>query len=314
MENKTIDEYLSQPQKDLVIYNCEDCGKHIEKSGKVFRRNPHLKCKACYMKSKYGVTSNLAKPEVRQRAFDNILKTYGTYENFTKIRLDKAKKATFEKYGVENIWADKEINKKAHANKDYKQEAITRAETNIKNYGSACIGKSSHIYKGMIFDSSWELAFWIWCEDNNKQIERNNKPIKLKNGKNIYPDFLVDGVFYEIKGDHLTKKDDWGDRSEAYLRNNVKVLFGKDMIPILKYIYTKYGKEYLKKFRKKRKGQFKRTPTELNEKTKRHHRIHYICKNCGRDVFITKRLHEHFNDMLCKYCRKFASFENQLTI
>ena len=37
--NKTIDEYLKQPQKDLVIYDCEDCGKHIEKSGKIFRRS-----------------------------------------------------------------------------------------------------------------------------------------------------------------------------------------------------------------------------------------------------------------------------------
>ena len=69
--NKTIDEYLKQPQKDLVIYDCEDCGKHIEKSGKIFRRNPHLKCKACYMKSIYGVTTNIARPEVKEKTQDN---------------------------------------------------------------------------------------------------------------------------------------------------------------------------------------------------------------------------------------------------
>ena len=74
--NKTIDEYLKQPQKDLVIYDCEDCGKHIEKSGKIFRRNPHLKCKACYMKSIYGVTTNIARPEVKEKLRENAKKFF----------------------------------------------------------------------------------------------------------------------------------------------------------------------------------------------------------------------------------------------
>ena len=119
-------------------------------------------------------------------------------------------------------------------------------------YGSVSIGKNSHIYKGIKFDSSWELAFWIWCEDHKKKIERNGTPILLSNGKSVYPDFLVDGELFEIKGDYLKQKDDWQLRNEAYIKNNVTVLSWNEMKPYLKYIDDIYGKNYLKKFRIRR--------------------------------------------------------------
>lgn len=168
---------------------------------------------------------------------------------------------------------------------------------------------ATHIYKGIQFRSSWELAFWIWCEDNGKHIEKNKKAIHYK-GKNYYPDFIVDGRFYEIG---LTRFEGWEDKVIAFMQNDVKVLFQKDIEPMLKYIYQRYGKEYLKKYKRKTFKSFKRAPTEEGEKTIKRHRIHYVCRNCGIDVFATKRVYEHFKDGLCKNCRKVASVKSKLT-
>ena len=59
-------------------------------------------------------------------------------------------------------------------------------------------------YKNIWCDSSWELAFVIYCLDHGKQIERNLKSwfYTDNDGKirKYYPDFLVNGELYEIKG------------------------------------------------------------------------------------------------------------------
>jgi len=97
-------------------------------------------------------------------------------------------------------------------------------------------------YKGFWCDSSWELAYVIYCLDHNLSIVRNTtKRQYLWNGqvKNYYPDFLVENKLTEIKG---YSSPQW----EAKLRDNpdVKVLYRDDMLPILRYIINKYGKDY----------------------------------------------------------------------
>lgn len=308
--NKTIQEYLSQPQKEKVIYDCEDCGKHVEKGGKAFRKNPHLKCKSCYMLSKYGVTTNIARSECREKSKKTIIEKYGSYENYTKIRIENSKKAVKEKYGVENNFQRQDVKDKIHEKLDYKKMREKTNQTNIERYGTPVTGKITHIYKGVVFDSSWELAFWIWCEDNGKSIKRNLNPIFSKSGKKYYPDFVVDGKLYEIKGDFLTKQDGYEDKLEAFIVNHVEVLMSKEIQPILKYIYKKYGKNYLKKFLRKTNKSFKRKPTEENEKTKKHHRIHFKCASCGRDVYASVYVYNHFNDKLCKNCRNLKKQTN----
>lgn len=58
-------------------------------------------------------------------------------------------------------------------------------------------------YKGFYCDSGWELAFLIYCLDNDIPITRNQDAFTyVINGKkhNYYPDFIIDGIYYEIKG------------------------------------------------------------------------------------------------------------------
>jgi hypothetical protein len=98
-------------------------------------------------------------------------------------------------------------------------------------------------YKGFFCDSSWELAYVIYCLDNNITIHRNTEKREYEwQGKVRFyiPDFLVDGKMIEIKG---YKTEQW----LAKLASNpdVKVLYKEDMLSILSYVETKYGKNFI---------------------------------------------------------------------
>lgn len=458
--NKTIEEYLKQKQSELVIYDCEICGKHIEKSGKSFRRNPHLLCKRCFMIQKYGTTSNIGRPEVQEKRKQTFLKKYNSNTPMASQEVrDKIKKTNLEKYGVENVFQSKEVKEKIKNKIDYKkiQESIQKTniekygthctlcvpevkdkikktnlekygveypsqskevqekikstcmekygteyvsqsnyakekskqtctknlgveypaqskevkekviktniekygtpctlnvqevkekikETNLKKYGTehpsqcetvkektkqTCLEKygnytylmsddyhskahNKYRYKGEVFDSSWELAYWIYCIDHNIDIHRNTVPNKRSDGKDIYFDFISNGKYIEIKGDHLQNQEDWPIRLDAYIKYNVKVIMRKDIEDILKYIYHKYGKNYLNSFKDKKASDFKRDIIEADipdlEKYKNKNvRFHYKCNECGKDVFTTYHILTHFNDGLCKQCRKLMN-------
>lgn len=63
-------------------------------------------------------------------------------------------------------------------------------------------GKSGK-YKGIRCDSTWELAWVIYQIDHNIEFQRNHQGFKYEyNGSThtYYPDFMIDGVYYEIKG------------------------------------------------------------------------------------------------------------------
>lgn len=104
-------------------------------------------------------------------------------------------------------------------------------------------------YKGFHCDSSWELAYVIYCLEHNIPIKRNTErrtyEFKGKT-KGYFPDFIVSGELIEIKG--YTSKE-W----EAKLAANpdVKPLYKEEMKPILKYAVDKYGKDYVKMYEKK---------------------------------------------------------------
>lgn len=128
--------------------------------------------------------------------------------------------------------------------------------------------KLKYRYKNEIFNSSWELAYWIYCMDHDIDINK--------------------GILSHKK----------------FNRENIK--------NILKYIYHKYGKNYLNSFKDKKASDFKRDIIEADvpdlEKYKNKNvRFHYKCNECGKDVFATYHILTHFNDRLCKQCRKLMN-------
>lgn len=107
-------------------------------------------------------------------------------------------------------------------------------------------GKSGY-YKGFWCDSSWELAYVIYCLDHNIKIKRNNSGFSyfFKNEEHTYyPDFYnIDTKEYiEIKGFENTKDKE----KIKQFTKKIKVYYYKDMKPILKYVKEKYGEDFIK--------------------------------------------------------------------
>jgi hypothetical protein len=97
-------------------------------------------------------------------------------------------------------------------------------------------------YKGFFCDSSWELAYVVYCLEHDILIVRNKEKRQYTwegETKNYIPDFIVDGVMTEVKG---FKTDQWLAKLEA--NPDVRVLYEKDLRPILKYVKNKYGKDF----------------------------------------------------------------------
>lgn len=117
-----------------------------------------------------------------------------------------------------------------------------------RNFGGN--GKSG-IFQGIVFQSSWELAWLIYQFDHGKIPTRCSTIIPYTNelGKEskYYPDFLLDNMVYEIKGFWSAKTQRKLDAAE---KNGVNItLVDKDGIkPYLKYCIDSYGKDFWKQY------------------------------------------------------------------
>lgn len=86
----------------------------------------------------------------------------------------------------------------------------TFESTMMRLYNTRAINRKIYYY-GMSFDSTWELAIWVYCNENNIPIIRNPTRIPYldKNGKThkYEPDFLINGKLVEIKGKQFFRPD-----------------------------------------------------------------------------------------------------------
>lgn len=104
-------------------------------------------------------------------------------------------------------------------------------------------------YKGYWCDSSWELAWVIYNIENGIKFERNHLGFEYeyKNQKRKYhPDFIVSNTFYEIKGRRSFEKMDEENKEKIrQFKNNLVILYEKQMKPYLNYVIDKYGKDFI---------------------------------------------------------------------
>lgn len=195
-----------------------------------------------------------------KQAVQTNLKKYGV-ENVSSCETVKAKKAQkcLQKYGVSNNFRASEIKTKTK-------------QTNLRKYGVEFPAQSKNIrlkqlqssaqkyfFENEYFDSSWELALWIYAKDHNENIIR--EPVKLQysfqNEQHIYfPDFEYKGKLLEIKNDRLFRKMQQSETLEnaklkCMLDNQVSIWRLQEIKPILKYINETYPKNYLKGFKGK---------------------------------------------------------------
>jgi len=98
-------------------------------------------------------------------------------------------------------------------------------------------------YKGLIFQSTWELAYIVYCLDKNIYIQRNMQKfdyIFQGKMKKYIPDFIINGKFIEIKG-YFTSE------VEAKFHNfpyELEIIGPKEIIPYIEYAKEKGGNNF----------------------------------------------------------------------
>lgn len=98
-------------------------------------------------------------------------------------------------------------------------------------------------YKGVWCDSTYELAYLVYCLDNRIDIQRCKEVFKYNINRTIkkyHPDFLVEGIIVEIKNYWREEVDV---KTEAVKKEGrkIRVLYGADLEPYMCYVDEKYN-------------------------------------------------------------------------
>lgn len=255
--------------------------------------------------NKYGDEYPIRTKEVRNKILDTTINRYGSKcallnESINKKRMETwnskyeeglPQKSECVKQKIKNtnlshnngIWNLQTENFKK-VSQDYreshKQEIYSKIkDTNIKKFGCTYPYQNKDIQSKMrkryfydkeYFDSSWELYLWIYCKDMGIPIRRNPTSFEYTdiegNTHKYFPDFEINGKYFEIKGDHLFKNGELlpvykkGKSKEfceslAKLKTQCmfshieKLILEEDLQECFSYVNSKYGKDYVKSFR-----------------------------------------------------------------
>lgn len=128
-----------------------------------------------------------------------------------------------------------------YRNQKYHKECWLEISGGIKLGSSR--GKSGW-YKGYWCDSSYELAYLIFCLDNKIKIERNKKGFEyvFNDEKHLfYPDFIVNDEYIEIKN----FESELTNTKVKYFPHKIEVIYKYEIKPYLNYVKDKYGKNFI---------------------------------------------------------------------
>ena len=239
---------------------CPECGKQCNFID--ITKGYHTYCSvSCQSKASNRNRECFLATEVgKQKIRETLLKRYDV-DHSSKIPgiNDKRNKTHLEKTGYD-LYHDPNIIQKRKENTNNRWINY-ELKTGYKhpNYNPEVLSKMNRKYRynNVYFDSSWEIAYYIYLIDHNIdfQFHVNSFEYEFENKTyKYYPDFLINEQFIEIKGKHLLnwmKQNNTKDNAKynCMLEHNVKIISDEEIKPILDYINEKYGKDYLKQFK-----------------------------------------------------------------
>lgn len=226
-----------QYHDNSIVYNCQYCGK--ECYGQNSLKQHEIRCAANPDKISYYIPGFAKKGKP---AWNKGL----TKE--TDERVNKTSQTLHNRYeaGVIKIWCDgltKDTDERiAKYVKKLKDNPDCGGYREKSGYGK------SGTYKGIFCNSTWELAYLLYCIDNNYDIKRCTKYYTYLGENNeehkYYPDFIVNNEeIVEIKG-YIS--DSWKMKLPIVEKEHIKVLYKDDMQPILEYVINTYGEDFYK--------------------------------------------------------------------
>ena len=205
-------------------------------------------------KERYGVENPQQCQEIREKTKQTNLKRHGhTCSLQSPLIKQKVIKTNLERYGAENILSS-EIGKQRVKETNLKRYGVENPQQNREIQKKTL---SHYKYNNLNFDSSWEVATYIYFIDHNISIQR--LPIRftyydINNKKHYYfPDFLIDNKLIEIKGsqflDNTGKLKDKA-KQKCMDDNNVIMWTYDDIKQYLTYCTDKFNdKLWYKQFK-----------------------------------------------------------------
>jgi len=207
------------------MYQCKYCNKVCKNNNSLVQHE--IRCKLNPDKIKIRNLSGKDNPN-----YGNLGKNQYTYANENNLPKPEISEETHLKLSI------------AKRKFRHTKESIAKLKKNAGGLRRGAGRGKRGWYHNIWCDSSWELAFVIYCKDYNIQIERNSQSfIYVYKGTRYkyYPDFIVNGDFIEIKG-YRTKK--W-EAKESQFPNKLTVYDYKKMKPILEYVRINYGNDFI---------------------------------------------------------------------
>lgn len=262
------------PKKE---YCCDICGKnlytteygfkhHVTNHSKIYdndfnRPNDNCYCKFCNKKCKN--LNSLRQHEVRcKNNPDKIVMsgpsvdTFGDSRGWSKGLTSSDNRISNHVESLKNYYRTHPgtftgLHHTEKTKKKISESMIVHNFMNTHKYYHSKWGCFEHIH----FDSTWELAYYIYMKDNGHTVDRCKQRFKyMYNGMFHYyhPDFIVDNVnIVEIKG-YEVKQD-----LEKYKAvDNIQVLHYEDIKHMIDYCKKKYSVSDLSELYNKRKKDF----------------------------------------------------------
>lgn len=100
-------------------------------------------------------------------------------------------------------------------------------------------------YKGLYCMSTWELAWVVYQLEHNKKVEQCKEQFEYIMDNEVHhytPDFIIDGIYYEIKNWH---RPDTDFKISQFPKTKTLILIeGKENNKYLSYVVKKYGKNF----------------------------------------------------------------------
>lgn len=245
--HKNLD--INNPLEEHIC-KCEICGNDYKVN---IRHNQFLKGKynkTCSLECAHKLTNKHTNLELKNKRISEHSAHYCSNKGKKFINGEWVIDPNWKPYNICSICGEKIYNKKRKYCSDEcrnkgKFIKLNNAakKRNLGGYNFNSIKKHHHgNYKGIHCDSSWELAYLVWCLEHNIKIERCNEiryyTIDNKTYK-YFPDFKVNNKIIEIKG-YYSKYA----KIKSEQNPDIKVLLKNDLNDILKYVTKKYGNKF----------------------------------------------------------------------
>lgn len=227
---------------------------------------------------KYGVENPSQNKDIRVKTEKTCLEKYGVKCYLESIdSKEHIKAANLKKYGVEYTLQRKDIQEKAKntmlkkygnrcvfGNKDVREKI---KQTLVQKYGIGHPVRKCFDYDNTHFDSSYELAYYIWLTEHNVsfayQPNLHFEYIYENQTHEYYPDFIVENEIQEIKGLQFFENKNVNEKMinpydrtldglfeakhQCMLQHNVKII--TDCSTYLDYVKEKYTSDFLDLFK-----------------------------------------------------------------